>query len=44
MARYIIDTNPTSVKQLTEFDLEGYYYSEAQSTPTEPVFLRAEQK
>lgn len=44
MARYIIDTNSTSVKQLTEFDLEGYYYSEAQSTATEPVFLRAEQK
>ncbi|MGX9462427.1 peroxide stress protein YaaA [Shewanella sp. A14] len=44
MARYIIDTKPTSVAQITRFDLEGYYYSEAQSTATEPVFLRDEQK
>jgi cytoplasmic iron level regulating protein YaaA (DUF328/UPF0246 family) len=44
MARYIVDTKPTSVEQLTEFDLEGYYYNEVQSTPTAPVFLRDEQK
>ncbi|AZG74236.1 peroxide stress protein YaaA [Shewanella livingstonensis] len=44
MARYIVDTKPATIKQLTEFDLEGYYYCEAQSTPTAPVFLRAEQK
>ena len=44
MARYIVDTKPTSVEQLTAFDLEGYYYNEAQSTPTAPVFLRDEQK
>jgi len=44
MARYIVDIKPTSVEQLSEFDLEGYYYNKAQSTPTEPVFLRDEQK
>lgn len=44
MARYIVDTQPKSTEQLIQFDLEGYYYSEEQSTPTEPVFLRDEQK
>ena len=44
MARFIIDTTPSSVEQLIQFDLEGYYYSPEQSTPTEPVFLRDEQK
>ncbi|MGK0411582.1 MAG: cytoplasmic iron level regulating protein YaaA (DUF328/UPF0246 family) [Shewanella psychromarinicola] len=44
MARYIVDTKPATVEQLTEFDLQGYYYSKAQSTATEPVFLRDEQK
>jgi cytoplasmic iron level regulating protein YaaA (DUF328/UPF0246 family) len=44
MARYIVDNNPATVEQLSEFDLEGYYYSEAQSTASAPVFLRAEQK
>ena len=43
MARYIVDTQPKSIEQLTQFDLEGYYYSQEQSTPTEPVFLRDEQ-
>ncbi|GGP85492.1 peroxide stress protein YaaA [Shewanella ulleungensis] len=44
MARYIVDKKPKNIEQLTQFDLEGYYYNTAQSTPTEPVFLRDEQK
>ncbi|MCL1141459.1 peroxide stress protein YaaA [Shewanella gaetbuli] len=43
MARYIIDKKPTSLDDLTAFDLEGYYYSPEQSTIDSPVFLREEQ-
>ncbi len=43
MARYIIQNDVTSLAQLQQFDLDGYYYSEDLSTPAAPVFLREEQ-
>ncbi|MBR9726683.1 peroxide stress protein YaaA [Shewanella intestini] len=42
MARFIIDNEISQVDQLIKFDLEGYYYSETESTLNEPVFLREE--
>ncbi len=42
MARYIIQNQLTDAEALKGFDLEGYYYSEEQSKPNEPVFLREE--
>jgi hypothetical protein len=44
MARYIIDNRISSVEQLTQFDTAGYYFVAAESTPTELVFKREEQK
>ncbi|QBY03604.1 peroxide stress protein YaaA [Thalassotalea sp. HSM 43] len=40
MARYIIDKQITDLEQLKQFDVDGYGYNEAMSTPTEPVFTR----
>ena len=42
MSQWIIKNKVTSKDELKEFDLEGYHYSEAQSTEKEPVFLRNE--
>lgn len=42
MSKWIIKNRVTSKDELKKFDLEGYYYSEAQSTEKEPVFLRNE--
>ena len=44
MARYIIDNRINSVSELTLFDTAGYYFAEDESTPTELVFKREEQK
>ncbi|ELV8719060.1 peroxide stress protein YaaA [Vibrio vulnificus] len=43
MARYIIENRISSVADLTQFDGAGYYFVEAESTPTELVFKREEQ-
>ncbi|TPV56953.1 peroxide stress protein YaaA [Aestuariibacter sp. GS-14] len=43
MARYIIQNRVDDVAGLKGFDTDGYYYSEAQSSATELVFLREEQ-
>lgn len=43
MVRYILDNNVESLDALIKFDSAGYYYSEAESTVTAPVFLREEQ-
>ncbi|MGL5007457.1 MAG: peroxide stress protein YaaA [Plesiomonas sp.] len=40
MSRYIIQHQLTQPEQLLDFTLEGYYYSEADSTLTIPVFKR----
>lgn len=40
MARYILDNQVADVEGLKSFDVDGYEYSEAQSTSTELVFLR----
>ena len=44
MARYIIEHKLSEVSQLTAFDTDGYYFVEAESTATELVFKREEQK
>lgn len=43
MARYIIQNRVDDVAGLKGFDTDGYYYSEAQSSATELVFLCEEQ-
>ena len=40
MARWIIQNKVTNFEDLSGFDLDGYKYSEAESTATVPVFLR----
>lgn len=40
MARYLIQNRITKPKDLLAFNLNGYRYDEATSTPTEPVFIR----
>lgn len=40
MARYIIENRITDVAGLKQFDVDGYRYSEEQSSATELVFLR----
>ena len=40
MARYILEKRIADVDGLKAFDVEGYQYSEAQSSSTELVFLR----
>ena len=44
MARYIIDNRISSIESLTNFDVAGYYYVEQESSATELVFKREEQK
>ncbi|MFO6422724.1 peroxide stress protein YaaA [Motilimonas sp. KMU-193] len=43
MARYIIQNQLTSVEQLKQFDLEGYFFSAIDSKPYELVFKRDSQ-
>ncbi|WP_414828293.1 peroxide stress protein YaaA [Alteromonas sp. H39] len=40
MARYIIENRVSDVAGLKQFDVDGYHYSEEQSSATELVFLR----
>ena len=40
MARWIIQNKVTDFEELINFDLDGYKYSKAESTSSEPVFLR----
>ncbi|MCM2681343.1 peroxide stress protein YaaA [Echinimonas agarilytica] len=44
MARYLIETKPSSVEQLKRFDTDGYYFSEEQSSSDTLVFLRDEMR
>lgn len=43
MARFLIEQQVDSLEALKSFNLAGYYYSESDSTPTEPTFLREAQ-
>jgi hypothetical protein len=40
MAAYIIKNRIDSPSKLKQFDVDGYRYSEEDSTPSKPVFLR----
>ncbi|MDX3774410.1 peroxide stress protein YaaA [Chromatiaceae bacterium AAb-1] len=40
MARYVIERQLTAAEQLQQFNLQGYYYSQEQSSADSPVFLR----
>ena len=40
MARWIIQNKVTDFEELINFDIDGYKYSKAESTISEPVFLR----
>lgn len=40
MARYVIQNRIRSVAELRNFDLEGYYFNEEQSSPNHLIFLR----
>ncbi|BDM63662.1 UPF0246 protein [Shewanella sp. NFH-SH190041] len=40
MSRYIIDNHIKTVDELTQFDVDGYYYSPELSTSAAPLFLR----
>ena len=40
MTAFIIQNKIKNSEKLKEFDVEGYRYSEEDSTPTQPVFLR----
>jgi cytoplasmic iron level regulating protein YaaA (DUF328/UPF0246 family) len=40
MVSYIVRNKLKSADQLTDFDVDGYRFSEAESTPDKPVFLR----
>lgn len=40
MARWIIKNDIKDFERLTEFNLDGYYFSKENSSMTEPVFLR----
>lgn len=40
MARFVIQNKVEDPSQLKAFDLEGYYFSEKDSTDAKPVFLR----
>ncbi|WP_194090403.1 peroxide stress protein YaaA [Vibrio hibernica] len=44
MARYIIENEVNTLEQLKQFDISGYYFVKAESTATELVFKREEQK
>ncbi|ABO22964.1 peroxide stress protein YaaA [Shewanella loihica] len=43
MVRYMLDNKVSRYEELLKFDTAGYYYSEADSSVNEPVFLREEQ-
>ncbi|MCG9695980.1 peroxide stress protein YaaA [Shewanella sp. Isolate11] len=43
MVRYLLDNDVKDYDGLIKFDTAGYYYSEAESSVNEPVFLREEQ-
>lgn len=43
MVRYLVDNEVNDYDGLIKFNLAGYYYSEAESSMYEPVFLREEQ-
>ncbi|MCG9753756.1 peroxide stress protein YaaA [Shewanella insulae] len=43
MVRYMLDNQVNRYEELLKFDTAGYYYSEADSSINEPVFLREEQ-
>lgn len=40
MARWIIKNDIKDFERLTEFNVDGYYFSKENSSMTEPVFLR----
>ncbi|MGL4476045.1 MAG: peroxide stress protein YaaA [Shewanella sp.] len=40
MARYLLERKVTSAAQILGFNYDGYYYSEMDSSPYAPVFLR----
>jgi uncharacterized protein len=40
MSRFIIQNKIDNPKQLSEFDLDGYYYDKKSSTQNSPTFLR----
>ena len=40
MAQYIIKNKITKVEDVKGFDMEGYFYSPAESTPTKWTFVR----
>ena len=40
MARLILQNKVKIFERLSEFNLDGYYYSKEDSSATEPVFLR----
>ena len=42
MARFIIQNRIQSVKNILAFDLDGYKYDHALSSPFKPVFTRAQ--
>ena len=44
MARYIIKNRVSDIAQLKKFDVAGYYFVPAESTSSELVFKREEQK
>jgi cytoplasmic iron level regulating protein YaaA (DUF328/UPF0246 family) len=43
MSRWVIQNRVENPGQLPDFDLDGYYYSEAESKPGKPTFLREAQ-
>ena len=43
MAAYIIRNRIDSAAKIREFDVDGYKYSEDESTDSKPVFLRKQQ-
>ena len=42
MARWIVDNNVKKSEELTGFKIDGYCYSNSESTETRPVFTRSE--
>lgn len=40
MSRWIIQNRVEDRQKLRDFNLDGYYFSEAESTPSKPTFLR----
>jgi cytoplasmic iron level regulating protein YaaA (DUF328/UPF0246 family) len=42
MAHYILENEIKSPKQISDFNVDGYYYSEKESSEEQPVFLREE--